>query len=111
MWIKKAVDLGIGSVFLTSIDNDGTKLGFDRELCKEVFDICEVPLVISGGFSKITDLKILTDNSGINGFAAASAFHNNLLTINEIKKFLIDYNINVRIEKLCNWNIFSDSVI
>ena len=96
MWIKKAVDLGIGSVFLTSIDNDGTKLGFDKELCKEVFDICEVPLVISGGLGKIKDLKILTDNIGINGFAAASAFHNNLLTINEIKKFLIDYKINVK---------------
>ena len=96
LWIKKAVDLGIGSVFLTSIDNDGTKLGFDKELCKEVFDICEVPLVISGGLGKIKDLKILTDNSGINGFAVASAFHNNLLTINEIKKFLIDYNINVK---------------
>ena len=41
-------------------------------------------------------LKILTDNSGINGFAVASAFHNNLLTINEIKKFLIDYNINIK---------------
>ena len=96
MWIKKAVDLGIGSVFLTSIDNDGTKLGFDRELCKEVFDICEVPLVISGGFGKLKDLKILADNSGISGFAAASAFHNNLLTINEIKKFLIDCKINVK---------------
>ena len=94
LWIKKAVDLGIGSVFLTSIDNDGTKLGFDKELCKEVFDICEVPLVISGGLGKIKDLKILTDNIGINGFAAASAFHNNLLTINEIKKFLIDYNFS-----------------
>ena len=65
LWIKKAVDLGIGSVFLTSIDNDGTKLGFDKELCKEVFDICEVPLVISGGLGKIKDLKILADNSGI----------------------------------------------
>ena len=63
---KKAVDLGIGSVFLTSIDNDGTKLGFDEKLCKEVFDICEVPLVIGGGLGKIKDLKILTDNRGIN---------------------------------------------
>ena len=50
----------------------------------------------SGGLGKINDLKILTDNSGINGFAAASAFHNNLLTIHEIKKFLIDYKINVK---------------
>ena len=89
LWIKKAVDLGIGSVFLTSIDNDGTKLGFDKELCEEVFDICEVPLVISGGLGKMKDLKILTDNRGMNGFAAASAFHNNLLTIHEIKNFLL----------------------
>ena len=96
MWIKKAVDLGIGSVFLTSIDNDGTKLGFDKELCEEVFDICEVPLVISGGLGKMKALKILTDNRGMNGFAAASAFHNNLLTIHEIKKFLIDFKINVK---------------
>ena len=96
LWIKKAVDLGIGSVFLTSIDNDGTKLGFDKELCEEVFNICEVPLVISGGLGKIKDLTILTENSGMNGFAAASAFHNNLLTINETKKFLIDYKINVK---------------
>ena len=96
MWIKKAVDLGIGSVFLTSIDNDGTKLGFDEKLCKEVFDICEVPLVISGGLGKIKDLTLLAENTGMNGFAAASAFHNNLLTINEIKKFLIDCKINVK---------------
>lgn len=96
VWIKQAIDYGIGSVFLTSIDNDGTKLGFDNELCKEIFEICDVPLVICGGLGKIKDLTVLTNKSEINGFAAASAFHYNLLQIKEIKRFLIDYKINVR---------------
>ena len=66
------------------------------ELCKEVFQICDVPLVICGGLGKLKDLIVLTDKIGINGFAAASAFHYNLLQIKEIKRFLIDYKINVR---------------
>ena len=55
-WIKKGIELGAGSVLLTSIDRDGTQKGFDIDLCSEIYKICEAPLVISGGMGKIEDI-------------------------------------------------------
>ena len=67
-WIKKGIELGAGSILLTSIDHDGTQKGFDTELCSKIYEICEAPLVISGGMGKIEDIIDIAQNYEINGF-------------------------------------------
>ena len=56
-WIKKAIDLGIGEVILTSVDFDGTGDGFDYDLVSQISKICEVPLIISGGLGNLDHIK------------------------------------------------------
>ena len=56
-WIEEAQSLGIGEVLLTSVDMDGTCLGADQELIKEVCAKVNVPLIVGGGFSSIEDVS------------------------------------------------------
>lgn len=86
-WIKKAIDLGIGEVLLTSIDREGTKKGFDLELINEVEKICTVPLIICGGAGKEKDLEEIF-NHNIDGVALAAILHYDISTIDKIKKNL-----------------------
>ena len=87
-WIKKGENLGAGEIFLTSIDKDGTKKGFDIELIKEVSKKTSLSLVVSGGYGDIQHLNELTNIKNINGVAIGSAFHYEKSTIQEAKKFL-----------------------
>ena len=66
-WVKKGVELGAGSVLLTSIDHDGTQKGFDTRLCSKIYEICEAPLVISGGMGEIEDIVSICKKYKING--------------------------------------------
>ena len=95
-WVKKGIQLGAGSILLTSIDNDGTQKGFDKELCSKIYEICEAPLVISGGMGKIEDIISVAKKYEINGVAAGSVFHYENLRINELKNQLHDVGFNIR---------------
>ena len=62
-WIKKSIDLGVGEIFLTSIDQDGTLKGFDLDLITEVNKVINVPLVVSGGAGNLNHIKEVLDIS------------------------------------------------
>ena len=88
-WIKKAIDLGIGEVILTSVDFDGTGNGFDYDLVSQISKICEGPLIISGGLGNLDHIKeVLKKKVKFEGIASAKALHYNDLSINDIKKIL-----------------------
>jgi len=95
-WIKKGVELGAGSILLTSIDHDGTQKGFDAKLCSKIYEICEAPLVISGGMGEIEDIISICEKYEINGLAAGTIFHYESLKINKLKNKLFDIGYNIR---------------
>lgn len=96
LWIKELVDRGAGEILLTSIDQDGTKLGPDFKLIETVKNSINLPLVVSGGIRDYSDI-IKINKMGVYAVAISNILHFNLFNIKEIKKSLIENNINTRI--------------
>ena len=94
-WIKQAIDLGAGEILLTSINHDGTKQGFANELIKEVESFSTVPVIASGGAGNIQHFADVF-NAGADAALAASLFHYKEIAIPDLKRFLKEKNINVR---------------
>lgn len=96
-WVKQATDLGAGEILLTSMDADGTKKGFDIELCKAVSKEVLVPVIASGGCGSLEHFKDVFKEEAADAALAASLFHYNELTISQIKTYLKEEGIPVRI--------------
>lgn len=94
-WAKKAIELGVGEILLTSIDREGTRKGFDLDLLKAVEAISPVPVIISGGYG---DPKHLLDavNCGASAVAFADALHYQRATFSDLKEFALKGGIKVR---------------
>ena len=95
-WAKKATKLGAGEILLTSIDTDGTKLGFNVELTKQVSEVVSVPVIASGGAGKLSDFVEIFKKGKADAALAASLFHFGELTIKEVKDYLRERNIPIR---------------
>lgn len=94
-WILKGVSLGAGEILLTSMDADGTKDGFDLELYKAVSRIVNVPVIASGGCGKLEDFKSALEVS--DAALAASIFHYEESSVQNVKKYLIEEGVAVRL--------------
>ena len=95
-WAKTAVEKGAGELLVTSMDRDGTNLGYDLELIRKITDIVSVPVIASGGAgTKEHFLEAI--NNGAEAILAASLFHYNKLEIQDLKKYLDDHDIMVRL--------------
>ena len=99
MWVKKAVDLGAGEVLLTSMDADGTLAGYDLELTRLVSEAVNVPIIASGGAGTPQHFADVLTIGKADAALAASLFHDNQLTIPDLKTYLAERNIPVRIIK------------
>ncbi len=95
-WAKTAVDLGIGEILLTSMNNDGTKKGFALDIVNAVCNAVNVPLIASGGAGSKQDFKILFNQTKATAGLAASIFHYGEVPIHELKTYLKTNNIPVR---------------
>ena len=97
-WIKRCVDNGAGEVVLNSIDTDGVKNGFDLEMLKAVCDIVSVPVIASGGAGKKEDfLTLFKTLPKVDAGLAASIFHFGEVDILDLKKYLKENEIPMRI--------------
>ena len=97
-WIKSCVEKGAGEVVLNSIDTDGVKNGFDLEMLDAVCNAVNVPVIASGGAGCAEDfLTLFNTLSKVDAGLAASIFHFGEVKIPELKKFLRENNINVRL--------------
>lgn len=96
-WAKKVEELGAGEILLTSMDRDGTKLGFDLELTKAVCDNVNIPVIASGGVGKPEHFYEVFSKTKADAALAASIFHFNEYSIMDIKKYLLKKGINVRV--------------
>ena len=97
-WIKRCVDMGAGEVVLNSIDTDGVKQGFDLEMLEAVSNAVDVPVIASGGAGCMEDfVKLFQTLPKVDAGLAASIFHFGQVQIPDLKAYLAENNINVRL--------------
>jgi cyclase len=95
-WCKRAEELGAGEILLTSVDRDGTNIGFDLELLRAVSSSVKIGVIASGGAGKLEDFRDAIETGGARAVLAASLFHERRLSIGEVKQFLAREGIPVR---------------
>jgi imidazole glycerol-phosphate synthase subunit HisF len=96
-WAKTMVDHGAGEILLTSMDRDGTKIGFDLELTRAVSDAVPVPVIASGGVGALEHLSEGIRVGGADAVLAASIFHYGTFTVGQAKALLARDGIPVRL--------------
>lgn len=96
-WAMKAEKLGAGEILLTSMDCDGTKAGYDIELTRMVSQNVSIPVIASGGAGEEEHFYEALTEGGADAALAASLFHYKELEINQVKKFLREKNVSVRL--------------
>lgn len=96
-WARKVVELGAGEILLTSMDRDGTKIGFDLELTRAVSDAVSVPVIASGGVGSLQHLVDGVTLGHADAVLAASIFHFGQHTVHEAKELMRKHGIEVRL--------------
>jgi len=97
-WAEQGAQLGAGEIFLTSVDQEGTKNGFDCKLVSAVTKSVDIPVVASGGFGELDHITELLNESEPSGIAIADSLHYNKLRVLDIRKFCIENNIATRVQ-------------
>ena len=96
-WAAKMTEYGAGEILLTSMDRDGTKIGFDNELVRAVAEAVSIPVIASGGVGELQHLVDGVKKGGADAVLAASLFHFAEYTVGEAKRFMADQGIEVRL--------------
>ena len=96
-WVEEIEKLGAGEICLNSMDADGTKAGFEIEMLNYVCEKVSIPVIASGGCGKLDDFYDVLTNTNSSAALAASVFHFKESTVGEVKKYLAQRNIPVRI--------------
>ncbi|MEO7335165.1 MAG: imidazole glycerol phosphate synthase subunit HisF [Caldimonas sp.] len=95
-WARRMAELGAGEILLTSMDRDGTRIGFDLELTRAVSDAIDVPVIASGGVGALEHLSDGIRLGGADAVLAASIFHYGEFTVGQAKALLARDGIPVR---------------
>ena len=96
-WAKRGVELGAGEILLTSMDADGTNDGYDIELTARISKAVKVPVIASGGAGKLQDFYEVLRDGAADAVLAASVFHYRKFTVRQVKEYLRDQGIEVRL--------------
>jgi cyclase len=96
-WAKQMTNAGAGEILLTSMDRDGTKIGFDLELTKAISDAVKVPVIASGGVGNLEHLAEGITLGKADAVLAASIFHFGTYSIKEAKEYMQNQGIAVRL--------------
>jgi cyclase len=97
VWAQQGVELGAGEILLTSVDRDGTQLGFDTPLTSAISRAVSVPVIASGGAKLPEHFAEIFSEGAADAALAASIFHDNVQSIRELKQYLAARNIEVRL--------------
>ena len=96
-WAIKAEKLGAGEILLTSMDGDGTKAGYDLELTRQIAENVKIPVIASGGAGKLEHFKDALTVGKADAALAASLFHFRELEIRQVKEYLRNEGVSVRL--------------
>ena len=97
-WAKRAEELGAGEILLTSMDTDGTKAGYDNEITSIVSDSVNIPVIASGGAGTLEHFYDAFTKGKAEAVLAASLFHFKEIEIMELKHYLKNKNIDIRLK-------------
>jgi cyclase len=95
-WCRRAEGLGAGEILLTSVDRDGTNSGFDVELLRAVSSAVKIGVIASGGAGRLEDFRDAIESGGARAVLAASLFHDRVLTVGDVKRYLAAEGIPIR---------------
>jgi len=95
-WAKKGAELGAGEILVTSIDQEGTRQGFDIELTRQISDAVNVPVIASGGFGQMDHLTSVVHDGKADAVAFADALHYNRMSLKDIRGDAIKAGLSVR---------------
>jgi len=96
-WAIEAEKMGAGEILLTSMDGDGTKAGYDIELTKAISGVVKIPVIASGGAGTLEHFHEALTEGGAEAALAASLFHYKELEIRQVKEYLRDKGVSVRL--------------
>jgi cyclase len=96
-WAKRVEGLGAGEILLTSMDADGTKKGYDIELCRAVAFAVSIPVIASGGAGTMEHFYEVFTQTNVDAALAASLFHFKEVSIPELKAYLKNKGVHVRL--------------
>lgn len=94
-WVKRGIDLGIGEILLTSVDQEGTRKGFDTDLIAAVSAVSPVPIIASGGMGKPEDVQLAT-TAGADAVAMADILHYKRASLADIRTAAAEAGLPVR---------------
>lgn len=95
-WALRGCRLGAGEILLTSVDQEGTKKGFDCELVREVATAVPIPVIASGGMGSVYDLEKVVKEGKADAVAVASLLHYGKMSVKDIRAEAIKRNVAVR---------------
>ena len=95
-WAARGVALGAGEILLTSMDADGTLAGYDLELTRTIANTVNVPVIASGGAGTCDHFYQALTEGQADAALAASLFHDKMLTIGEVKRYLLERGVAIR---------------
>ncbi|WDE13644.1 imidazole glycerol phosphate synthase subunit HisF [Thalassomonas haliotis] len=98
-WVKQVKALGAGEIVLNCMNQDGVRQGYDLAQLALVRDICNIPLIASGGAGTREHFKDVFKQGDVDGALAASVFHKKIIDINELKQYLAEQQIEIRLCK------------
>jgi len=96
-WAKKMADYGAGEILLTSMDRDGTKIGFDLELTRAISRAVSIPVIASGGVGNLDHLVAGVKEGEADAVLAASIFHFAEYSVGEAKRYMAERGVEVRL--------------
>jgi cyclase len=96
-WARRMAEYGAGEILLTSMDRDGTRIGFDNVLTRAIAEAVPVPVIASGGVGNLQHLVDGVKEGGADAVLAASIFHFAEYTIGEAKRYMAEHGVEVRL--------------
>ena len=97
-WARRVEELGAGEILLTSMDRDGTTLGYDLELTRTISEAVNIPVIASGGAGSPQHIYEALTVGGADAALAASIFHYGVYTVRSIKEYLRERGVLVRLD-------------
>ena len=96
-WVKEVQKRGAGEIVLNMMNQDGVRNGYDLAQLKAVREVCHVPLIASGGAGTMEHFLQAFNEPDVDGALAASVFHKQIINIGELKQYLMQHGVNIRL--------------
>ncbi len=96
-WVARVQELGAGEIVLNCMNQDGVRSGYDLVQLEKMRALCDVPLIASGGAGTMADFADVFNTPRVDGALAASVFHKNIIEIGELKRYLKQQEVAVRL--------------